>query len=691
MAKYRDQYELDVQTKNAQAALDKVKVGFAAVTAVAATAAAAIGKLTVDGLSMVDAQAKLARSLDATADGVRAVQIAASDAGVDGMEESLNRLNRRLGAASQGNKEYEKAVEQLNLDLGALSEMDADERVAAIADAVKASGQTNQETARTLQTLGFEQANANALFSQGGDAIRAARDEVDEYGLSLSEVDSIQVERANDAMSRVGRSLEVVQQRLAVGLAPLLETVANLFNNITKENHGFRDAIDGAIDIAVNGMAFVVDAVEGVRRVFQLAGKTVALFGLGVADVMLTVANAIVNKPVQAINELIAKMNTLLEFAGFDGIEPVGLSELGQTIDSELKTVRLAQEIAIKDMQALLMKPLPGNEFVEEYERIKKASREAAEQQIEDRKTLEDGQTESQGASVATIAEAQKSLEKDLAASRERIRKAQEQAMLSGFDGLQQELKKIELEEQNLLSLAKERVREQFGENADSEEAIEKLRELERAHKQSLQARQQAARTIQRNEENELERKAELESAEERRQRTFAVGWKNAFDEYQDNATNAAQTAQRLFTQATDGMEDAIVGFAKTGKFEFKDMIADMVETLLRSQIQQMMAGLVGGGGSGGSYIAAGAEALFGGFFATGGQIPAGRFGVVGERGPELVSGPANVEPNIGGGNVTYNINAVDAASFKQLVARDPSFIHAVSEQGRKKVPQTRR
>jgi hypothetical protein len=37
--------------------------------------------------------------------------------------------------------------------------------------------------------------------------------------------------------------------------------------------------------------------------------------------------------------------------------------------------------------------------------------------------------------------------------------------------------------------------------------------------------------------------------------------------------------------------------------------------------------------------------------------------------------------------NVTYNINAVDAASFKAMIARDPAFIHAVAMQGSKSVP----
>lgn len=77
---------------------------------------------------------------------------------------------------------------------------------------------------------------------------------------------------------------------------------------------------------------------------------------------------------------------------------------------------------------------------------------------------------------------------------------------------------------------------------------------------------------------------------------------------------------------------------------------------------------------------------LFDGFFANGGTIGNGKFGIVGERGPELVTGPATITPmdQLSGGvqNVTYNISAVDAVSFKNLIAKDPGFIHAVAQKG---------
>jgi TP901 family phage tail tape measure protein len=80
---------------------------------------------------------------------------------------------------------------------------------------------------------------------------------------------------------------------------------------------------------------------------------------------------------------------------------------------------------------------------------------------------------------------------------------------------------------------------------------------------------------------------------------------------------------------------------------------------------------------------------LFAGFFADGGFIPRGQFGVVGERGPELVSGPAQITPlnGLGGGSVTYNINAVDARSFRDLLATDPGYIHALAQAGANKLP----
>ena len=131
-----------------------------------------------------------------------------------------------------------------------------------------------------------------------------------------------------------------------------------------------------------------------------------------------------------------------------------------------------------------------------------------------------------------------------------------------------------------------------------------------------------------------------------------------------------------------------------------------MIAEFARIQAQKMLSGLFGGGGFlsslfgfGGFMNSAGGMELAGSLgFANGGNPPVGKFSVVGERGPELFlpRTAGTIIPNHmlgGGGNVTtvnYNIQAVDASSFRSLVARDPEFIYSVTEAGRRSQPSRR-
>lgn len=216
--------------------------------------------------------------------------------------------------------------------------------------------------------------------------------------------------------------------------------------------------------------------------------------------------------------------------------------------------------------------------------------------------------------------------------------------------------------------------------------------------------------------------------------RSFSYGWSKAFQEYADNATNASRTASNLFSKAMSGMEDALVNFAKTGKFTWKNFVNMMLEELLRAQIQStfakmlggMRGGMGGGGGGGGSLLGglfggigkmfsggsgqqgptpdggnlSGGGGIFSGIgklfgFANGGSVVGNSPILVGERGPEMFipGSSGSIVPNdkLGGGsNVTYNINAVDAMSFKAMIARDPQFLYAVTLQGAKSIPGAR-
>jgi len=281
-----------------------------------------------------------------------------------------------------------------------------------------------------------------------------------------------------------------------------------------------------------------------------------------------------------------------------------------------------------------------------------------------------------------------------------------DQARLQAFDQVESvRLAREELErriklEEGLITLSDREIKN-AQELFDLEEArLKAVREI--AKIKDLPYDEQLTREQEINAEYEKQRKAILnrQNTEYEASRSFDKGWAKALADYTESSQNAFQTAGRLFSTVTGGMEDAIVDFAKTGKFEFKGFMASILEELLRSQVRSMIAQLFGlrtGGGSGGSGGLFGG-AIIPGFLASGGPALAGRPYIVGEKGPELFvpNASGTVVPNgeFGAGGVTmvtYNINAVDTNSFKQLVARDPGFIYAVTEQGRKTLPQTRR
>ena len=167
--------------------------------------------------------------------------------------------------------------------------------------------------------------------------------------------------------------------------------------------------------------------------------------------------------------------------------------------------------------------------------------------------------------------------------------------------------------------------------------------------------------------------------------------------EFQDSFENLNPQELNAFQQATESALDTTARYAELSTNTFNNLadtitnaltgagasVKEFVQSTLRAFIQlQVRTALFGG------------AKLFG-FEGTfqgrqfGGPVNAGQPYIVGERGPELFvpNQGGNITRNSqigGGGNVTYNINAVDASSFQQLVASDPSFIYNVTERGRR-------
>lgn len=174
---------------------------------------------------------------------------------------------------------------------------------------------------------------------------------------------------------------------------------------------------------------------------------------------------------------------------------------------------------------------------------------------------------------------------------------------------------------------------------------------------------------------------------------SFSEGIAEAQRDLARRVADEAAYSQQLFNTAMNGFTDSILNFVKTGKLSFKDLFASLMAEMIKMQAMRLFNTFFGKGGVLGGLFPTPTAAVPGAR-ALGGPVMAGQPYVVGERGPELFvpSGPGTVMANGfgrgGATQVTYNIQAVDARSFKELVARDPEFIYSVTQVGARRLPR---
>ena len=189
--------------------------------------------------------------------------------------------------------------------------------------------------------------------------------------------------------------------------------------------------------------------------------------------------------------------------------------------------------------------------------------------------------------------------------------------------------------------------------------------------------------------------------------------WKNgatsALANYLDSAANVAGQTKILFSNAFQGMEDAIVRFATTGKLSFKDFATSVIADLARIAARQAIVGMVGsivgslagaatsaGVSAGASYQGSGMPAVgstegmtasgwtsIAGARASGGPTAANSLYRVNELGPELYSEGGNtylmsgknggyVTPlKAGAGELGSTVAAPPVISVSVTVSRD--------------------
>lgn len=132
---------------------------------------------------------------------------------------------------------------------------------------------------------------------------------------------------------------------------------------------------------------------------------------------------------------------------------------------------------------------------------------------------------------------------------------------------------------------------------------------LSQEQRQQIEMRLQLLQT---EKERELQLYRQTYDQLDQMQTKWQLGAGQALQNYADQAANVAGQVGNAFTKAFQGMEDAIVNFAMTGKLSFSDMAKSIIADIIRIQIRASMVGSDGQGGLLGTVIN-GVMGMFGG------------------------------------------------------------------------------
>lgn len=506
-------------------------------------------------------------------------------------------------------------------------------------------------------------------FREFGDAAAAAGAIMDEETI-----------RAANELATVAlltdQALAGAKNQIMQGMLPALSDLAAGFMSSAQTGEGFTEVGE----IIADTLKFITSAAVGAYTSFQLVGKGVA----GLAYIASEIPNGL-----EAVESAVAMVGDELDAtaqkaaAAIDTINSAG--ESGQTnsniakytdlmekakkattatgvvIDHEAKKSAKTAESAAKALQGRFEEAEKG--YLREIALIKATSdtqqeaSEAAQLAFE----LETGKL------VGINAEQQKRLEalaKELD-QLEQLKKAREEASETQqyTDALREQLELAQSAidiEVKAIGMGQKRADQLRVINDLQQEYAARLEELAQAQgtkdalsDEAYEARVQALRSAM---EQEIAIVEEGERRKDEARGKAINGVNRATEDYIDSAADLAGQFEVAAGNTFQGLEDQIVDFVTTGKADFSDFANSVIADMARIAARQAISGFLnmggesggggagaGGGGSGSVGWLAGLASMFSGWFDAGGAIPSGGWGIVGEKGPEIVRGPAMV------------------------------------------------
>lgn len=357
----------DFGKKSRTAATDIAKIGTAAAAAGAALAVTLVNSSAAAAKEIQN----LATISGTSASRFQALATASKTVGIeqDKLADIFKDMNDRVGdfvATGAGPMAdfFENIAPKVGVTADEFQRLSGPKALQLYVDSLEKANIGQAQMTFYMEALASDSTALLPLLRDNGKALEEQAQRVQELGIALSDIDTKNLAELSNDIDGMKDIFSSLGSQFTAQFAPALRQVSKDFEQMVINAGGVDDVAVEAFNNVVGAASFVANSIEGLKRTFEIAGKSIAMLGLGAQEVGLMMVEWVVNRPVQAFNELIAAYNKIPFLS--DAPE-VSLTQFGQGLVDQIDLIRNAITEAELDIQETIMKPITSGDQFQQY------------------------------------------------------------------------------------------------------------------------------------------------------------------------------------------------------------------------------------------------------------------------------------------------------------------------------------
>jgi hypothetical protein len=282
--------KIGADTSGLERGLKRAGVGLAGLAKAAGASAALVGgalsAMAVQGLQLGNEIERLSRRANALPEDFQRMAAGALKFGIDsqGLSDILQDVNDKVGdfltTGAGGMVDFfETVAPKVGVTADMFRKLSGPQALQLYVSSLEKANLSQQEMTFFMEAIASESTSLLPLLQNNGAAMRQFGDEAERAGLILSGDMLEQLREAERAMGQMGNVVRVLQQRLAVELAPSLQAAAERFNELAQSDE-VQSAIErlagafGNLAEIILSEDFMQAAIDGLAGIANVAAST---------------------------------------------------------------------------------------------------------------------------------------------------------------------------------------------------------------------------------------------------------------------------------------------------------------------------------------------------------------------------------------------------------------------------------